>query len=246
MNDWVRLLVEHLLSWPVAVFGICLIFQSPLRALVSSLTSFISRANQLSLKHKDTAVEALADANLQVKKNPAESSEFGLGAGTAISVSKATVPEDLARERDALRDYGKGVTSVQVREESIREELNRLGFSLEDRETAEVLVRQLATLQCVTFFERTYRLIFGSQILAMDFLNTDGPVPATVVEVCFYETARNMEEEFYRDFTYDQWLSFMQDNFLIARDAENLAISIAGRDFLVWTVNSGLSHTKPH
>jgi hypothetical protein len=246
MNDLVKLFLDRVLSWPVSVFGICLIFQSSIRMLLKEFTSFIGRASQLSVKHKDTTVEAMADQNPQVKSGAGSSAEFDLGAGTAISTNKTPISEDVALERNAARDYGKGVASVQYRETSIKSELERLGFRLEEQDTVETLIRQLAAQQCVTFFERTYRVIFGSQISAMDFLNTSSPVPASLIEAVFFDTAKNFEQAFYSDFTFTQWLAFMLENMLIAQDGENFGISVQGRDFLVWMVNSGLPHSKPH
>jgi hypothetical protein len=158
----------------------------------------------------------MTDANLQAKRTVGDSTEFDLGVGTAISVNKAPVSDNIAIERRAAEDYGKGVASVQAREESIKSELKRPGFGFDQQDTIDVLIRQLATLQCISFFERTYRIIFGSQLSALDFLNTSGPVPTNIVEVCFYDTAQNLEPAFYSDFPFAQWLSFLLSNYLIA------------------------------
>jgi len=188
----------------------------------------------------------MADANLQAKKIVGDSTEFDLGVGTAISLKKTPFPDDIVIERRAAQDYGKGVASVQAREASIKSELERLGFSFDQQDTVDVLIRQLATLQCVSFFERTYRIIFGSQLSALDFLNTSGPVPMSIVEAYFYDTAQTLEQTFYSDFPFAQWLSFLLDNFLIAQENDVIGISVGGRDFLVWMVNAGLTHSKPH
>jgi len=188
----------------------------------------------------------MADANLQVKKGAGETADFDLGPGSAISIGKTTISDDKTIERNAVRDYGKGVASVAFREQSIKSELERLGFQLEESDINDVLIRQLAAQLCVAFFERTYRIIFGSQLTALDFLNTGGPHQTAIIEAIFYDTARNMEEAFYTDFSFDQWLSFLLSNSLIAQDGKVVGITVGGRDFLVWLVNAGLSHSKPH
>jgi hypothetical protein len=246
VNDMIRLVIDRLLSWPVAIFGIFLIFQSPIRALLTELTAFIRRASQLRVQHKDTTLEAMADANLQVKKGAGGTADFDLGPGSAISTGKATDSDDNTIERNAVRDYGKGIASVAFREQSIKSELMRLGFQLDEPDIIDVLIRQLAAQLCVAFFERTYRIIYGSQLTALDFLNTGGPYPKAVIESIFYNTARNMEEDFYADFPFDQWLSFLISNSLIVQEGEIVGITVGGRDFLVWLVNAGLSHSKPH
>lgn len=245
MNDWVRLFIDRLLGWPVAAVGISLVFQSPIKSLVRELTAFVGRANHLSLKLKDTTVEALSAANPQAKKGPGNPTDFDLGEGTAISPVREPVG-DVALERDAVLNYGRGVASVKVAETSIRKELERLGFNLYERDTVDLLVRQLAAQLCVTSFERIYRVIFGSQISALEFLNSSGPMPATFVEAAFYETAKNAEESFYSTYPFSQWLSFLTANLMIAREGESLGISIGGRDFLIWMVNVGVSNIKPH
>jgi hypothetical protein len=246
MNDIVKLIIDHLMSWPIATLAICLIFQSPIRVLIGEIASFVRRASQLSVTHKDTTVEAISDASLQAKQGAGDSAESDLGPGSAISVGKASGADDVTAERNAVRDYGKGVASVAYREQFIKSELERLGFTASDAETTEVLVRQLATQLCVSHFERVYRLIFGSQISALDLLNTSGPLLADVIKSIFFTTAGNFEPDFYQNFTFEQWLSFLVASSLVAREDDTLRITVVGRDFLVWTVNAGLSQAKPH
>jgi hypothetical protein len=188
----------------------------------------------------------MVDANLQTKRAVGDSTDFDLGVGTAISVNKAPVSDDIAIERRAAQDYGKGVASVQAREATIKSELERLGFPFDQKDTVDLLIRQLATLQCVSFFERTYRIIFGSQLSTLDFLNTSGQIPTSIVEACFYDTAQNLESTFYSDFPFAQWLYFLLNNYLIAQEDDAIGITVGGRDFLVWMVNNGLTHSKPH
>jgi len=246
MNDWARLLIDRFLGWPVAAVVICLIFQRALRDLLKELTTFLARASRMSVKRGDTTLEATSDARMQVKNTGDDLPDSKLGAGSAIAASRPSESDDLAREREAALDYGKGILSVNQLETAIRDELERLRFPIMDVETGEMLIRQLAASQCVAFFERIYRLIYGSQIQTMDFLNTSGVQDANLIETIFFNTAKGMDETFYRDTNFEQWLSFLLAQSLIAEEAGNLGITVRGRDFLVWTVNAGLTHTKLH
>jgi len=246
MNEYFKLLVEHLLNWPVAILAICLLLKSPIANLLNEVTALVARSNRLSIRHKDTSLEAMAEGTSQTRRAAAKTSDFEIGAGSAISTNISAELKDVEAERNAIIDYGKGVSSVQIREDSIRSELQRLEFDFNSQETVGVLIRQLAALQCVGFFERIYRIIYGSQLGAIDFLNTTAPVNASFVEVCFFDTAKSSESEFYSNFSFEQWLQFLEDSLLISNNEGNLAITQSGRDFLVWTVSAGLTHTKPH
>lgn len=245
MNEWGRLLIEHLLAWPVAVVAICLVFRGPLTDLVKELTAFIARSNHMSLKRGDTTLEAKADASLQAKAAD-ERKDSIIGTGPATALTQASDSGDIVHERQQVLDYGKGSATVANWEQAIKAELERLNFPENDTQTFEMLVRQLATAVMIATFERLYRLIYGSQIDTLNALNTSGPQSPKIIEVIFFDTAKSSDTTFYEDVTFERWLSFLLNQALIVRSDELLTLTLHGRDFLVWMVNSGLSQVKPH
>jgi hypothetical protein len=234
------------LGWPVAAVVICLFFHRPLAGVIKELTAFLARASQMSVRRGDTTVEAKVDAHPQTQNTGDDIPDAKLGAGSAITSNRSSESDDLAREREAAIDYGKGIQSVAILENAINTELERLRFLPAEIETSEMLIRQLAASQCVAGFERTYRLIYGSQLQALDFLNTSGVQDASWVSSIFFDTAKAIDETFYGDSTFEQWSAFLLNQSLIAQEGDSLGITVRGRDFLVWMVNAGLTHAKLH
>ncbi len=128
------------------------------------------------------------------------------------------------------------------REKFIRAELERLHIVPgSDRE--RLLIRLLAGLALVQGFERTYTLIWGSQIAALQALNSAGTVAVQLLQP-WYEQAAAREPELYDGYTFDQWLDFLQGNLLIVRSGENVSISLEGREFLKYLLHQGYSLYK--
>jgi hypothetical protein len=121
-----------------------------------------------------------------------------------------------------------------------------LGFLYPEMDTADVLIRQLAAQQCLTLFESTYRLIFGSQISAMEQINTHGPQSSQTLSGIFYETAKALYPDFYATYSFESWLSFLTRHEMVQKvdDRDEFVLALAGKDFLVWLVNNGLTREK--
>jgi hypothetical protein len=109
-----------------------------------------------------------------------------------------------------------------------------------DRE--RVLIRHLAAAYLYTHFDRTYRLIFGSQLSLLQELNA-APSTRPAVEA-HYTIATLLAPEFYANYSFDQWLHFMIAAVLVRVDGENINITVGGREFLKFVVQEGLSFNK--
>jgi len=181
----IKTLIERVLSWPVAVLILGIIFRHEMAA-------FWSRINHLTFTHGATRVEANAGlASVQnVKVEASEAITGGLRAPTS------SVPDAIQSARQAALDFGKNLEAVQVREEDIRQHLASLAFSDNNPETIQVLVRNLAFAQWIAHSERTYRLIFGSQIAALKYLHENGARPEREIEG-FFDAASIAAPEFY-------------------------------------------------
>ncbi len=242
MNDILRVVIERVISWPFAFIVVCIAFRKPLLAMLNEVTELFKRINQLSIKHKETIVEARTEAIRQVKEVAKEGPEGELGTN---EVATDHVHDDAALEleRQSIRNYGMNVASVQFREAMVRSELARVGFELNDTETADILIRQYSVQYTISSFEKAYRLIFGSQIAAVEFANVNGPVAENILRI-FYDSVIEREPEFYATFSFEQWLSFLLNHGLIFRNDAAFAISIIGKDFLKWLVDEGLPKNK--
>ncbi|MBI2152757.1 MAG: hypothetical protein HYU24_03505 [Candidatus Rokubacteria bacterium] len=128
------------------------------------------------------------------------------------------------------------------REKFITAELERLHIGPgSDRE--RVLIRLLAALSLVQSFERTYTLIWGSQISALQFLNSAGAVRPDLLRP-EYDQAAAREPALYAGYTFDQWLHFLEVNLFILRSADTVTISLEGREFLKYLLHQGYTLYK--
>jgi len=131
---------------------------------------------------------------------------------------------------------------VQQREESIRQDLKKI--QLDSNKTIELLINRLAITELFFLAERLYRLIYGSQLFILKLLNTSGPQPTSVL-LSVYEHAKAQWPDFYAKYSADQYLNFMVGHDLIAASAGTYSITEAGKEFLKWMAEVGLSDQKP-
>jgi hypothetical protein len=114
-----------------------------------------------------------------------------------------------------------------------------------DSERSKLLLKFLAANIIVRGFDSTYYRIYGSQILALQYLN-DGrglAIPATDLKH-FYDSAKNADPAFYGDYAFDGWLAFLESSVLIRRDGENVGITLRGKEFLKYLIDQGYTFLK--
>lgn len=242
-------LIPHLLGWPVASVVLGLIFKNQVSTLLTRLKNFSAKHGSTSLD-----IETLEAAGQKIEKVDvtaagslsASAADVTIAASaTAGAVVDATEPVDEAARR-AMVEFGKGIDVVQAREVDIRAHLARMHFDFNTTETTDILIRNLAYNQAIAVAERTYRLIFGSQLLLLKFLNVGGQ-PKTDSEMRpFYERAKKKNPKFYGSYSYEDWRKFLLDQSLITRDQGHDAywISASGRAFLTWLTSQGLNEEK--
>jgi hypothetical protein len=107
----------------------------------------------------------------------------------------------------------------------------------DDRE--RFLVRFHSTVVLIALFEYIFILIFKSQILALHELNR-GAIPIDDLH-SFYDGAVVQNPAFYAGYSFNQWVSFMRSYALVTDVGPDLAISVRGREFLKYLVETGKS-----
>jgi hypothetical protein len=128
-------------------------------------------------------------------------------------------------------------------ETNIKTELNTASLNPPERE--EILVKYLASNQIAVAFERTYFLIFGSQLSALQLLaSSPGGVEDIEKLRPFYEQAKSKNPEFYGSYSFESWEGFLQGQVLMGRKENKAAITIRGKEFLKYLVDQGYSLKK--
>jgi hypothetical protein len=127
-------------------------------------------------------------------------------------------------------------------EEGIKNDLaqrNLLGA-----EAVPVLVRYLAGMQIAMGFEESYRLIWGSQLSLLTYLNSQPEgQPAEALRL-FYTLASSQYPEAYDGYSFESWVGFLKDHLLVREDGGRLRITVRGREFLAYLTRMGRTYAK--
>jgi hypothetical protein len=133
---------------------------------------------------------------------------------------------------------------VRIAEDTIVRELEQRKI-VEHAEREKVLIKYLAVCQNALRHENAYRLIWGSQLFALEMLNASfvGIPPEHLQPIYADAVAKN--EDVYRAYSFDQWTGFLKQANLVREDSGAYHITIEGRDFLRFLVEQGRSRVKP-
>jgi hypothetical protein len=151
----------------------------------------------------------------------------------------AAAPEDV----EALMKVGEGSVVVHRNETSIKQDLTTRKLNT-DSESERILVRHLAIAQAGLWFERTYYMIFGSQIRLLKHLNeTKKPVDMDFVDKFFSGLQQNFPQAF-SSWTSEQYLAFMLISSLMEKTEAGIGITPEGSEFLIEMTRRGLAEGK--
>jgi len=173
--------------------------------------------------------------------------------GRIRSISKTGITTDPAQQKagTAERDP-RAEAEAMMRELDnalIREVEEHIKNQLRERnllgaEGVPVLTRYLASAYTVLSFEQNYRVIWGSQLSLLTYLNAEGDgQPAEAIR-SFYTLAAVQYPDAYINYSFESWLGFLKDQLLLREDAGRLRVTIRGREFLAHLTRAGLSHNK--
>ncbi len=104
-----------------------------------------------------------------------------------------------------------------------------------DRE--RYLIRYSATVLGTALFEYLWWQIFGSQLRLMQTLNSKA-LPLEDARRYYDEGAQN-RPEFYKAYSFEQWLAFLREAIFIVESGSTVQITIRGREFLKYLTHCG-------
>jgi len=217
-----------------------LLFREPLTSLVARINNIKTPGFELAAPH----------ASAQLTEKTPEPPEALRGeivsvpAKAAVTSTVAITGDALAARREAVRNLGKGFALIDEDVETIKGQLVTMDMPLDSEDTAQILVRHLATTQLMLRCERTHRLIFGSQIAALHLMNMQGPQPESAIKlIC--EGARTKETQFYGSYNFENWIRFLIDELTVRCDDSLYAITVYGRSYLEY-IGVFSPAPKPH
>lgn len=220
------MLIERLLSWPVATVLLGLVFKQPLERLINRIDLFKGPGIEVSTPI-DSAAKQLMNDGAQKGSD--------LLAIPAQEQTLLPISDELEKRRDAVLSYGGNDEMLLAQMGEIEANLKSLQFRLDSKETVLLLIRHLAATQILHKAEQLYRLIFGSQIEVMRYLNEYGPQPEAAIRP-YFDRAKAESPAFYKTYTFENWIGFPLSQQAIAFENETYGISLFGRQFLLWLV----------
>jgi hypothetical protein len=138
---------------------------------------------------------------------------------------------------------GPGDPVVQEAERLLRENLH-LDAAQDTEHQVRTLLGTAAQLSIAWVCERAYSSIFGSQIGALQFLNSQ-PATRGIVRTN-YDVAAANNSELFEHYSFDQWLGFLVNNNLITVQGDEVQITNLGRIFIQYLVQQGLPLWRPN
>ncbi len=95
------------------------------------------------------------------------------------------------------------------------------------------LIRNLATITILAFFESTWHSIFASQLTALEQLNK-GFLKIEDLRPYFQINAEQRPQ-----YQFESWFGYLKTQVLIRQDGYNVGITVRGREFLKYLVENG-------
>lgn len=132
---------------------------------------------------------------------------------------------------------------IKITEDKIYEDLKERKLDTSN-DTTKLLVRHLAITQVSLDYEKIYNFIFGTQITFLRRLNEVMVSGTTQEYVESYFINIQDNNDGFKEWNLEQYLSFLNTNQLITIDGKVYHISKKGHDFLLWLIKTGHNETK--
>lgn len=214
LENIVRIL--EVLAWPIVLFVIFLILKEPIK-------NFINRIK--SIGYKGTGIETETP-----KKQSDEESQ--------IEKLKKEKPNEYLEK---IKSYFAPET-IGLFKEAITKESQVDTYETAD-EREEVLFTYSQLMYIIMHFNRIYSSIYGSQINILQRLNSSVFETKESLKE-YYEFAKSSFPKTYEKYSYDNYMNYLISFGLIIEEGGEIKITILGKDFLRYIVESGYSFYK--
>jgi len=167
----------------------------------------------------------------------------GLGSGGSEPILPGQDdPGGSSTEKQLSETQTDPVPAVENQVKILRRQLDEAESTLNiNRETA--LLRALARSNLREHFERTYRHIWGSQLHALQKLNSVVTSNTGVLKP-FYDLAATQHPSVYENYSFDEWLRFLEGQSLLILRDDIVEITMEGQEFLKYLVDQRLDTDK--
>lgn len=150
--------------------------------------------------------------------------------------SQAAAEEDRGTSAEGfMRSFDNRLLVDQ--EEAIRRDLEANGLTDPDH-LEKVLIRSLAATQIQSHFERAYSAIWDSQITLLRQLNAIAAGLSVEDAEAFYGEVV-ADHPALEEYEFPKYLAFLESHNLARVEDDRLYLTLMGREFLKWMVESG-------
>jgi hypothetical protein len=158
-----------------------------------------------------------------------------------IQQQTAQVEKDPGDEAEKLLRQFEGQLFQEV-QEHVTKDFQARGLSGDAG--LKMAIRYIAVFKIAQDFEYIYRLIFGSQLRLLSYLNTERQHHPRETLRTFYTVASTDYSQIYEHRTYEEWLAFLFQSALIREDNGQLAITVKGCEFIAHLAKLGYTLDK--
>ncbi len=134
---------------------------------------------------------------------------------------------------------------LRERENNIRNELKTRGIANE-QEIIKILNRACASLQLTLQWEQIDKIIFGSQLAMIVQMNAHPAGLSVEAMKTYYDAAVKQFPEVYMNYTFEQYVNYLVSAQLILKGGSGYQVSLEGKEFMVWLVQTGRTHARPN
>ena len=136
----------------------------------------------------------------------------------------------------------KEVTNLQADIRGLIEtQISELPGGPEDK--IELLTKNLAFQQAMSLFDRINNTIFGSQVELLRHMNSKLPAPCKEPDlVQFYDAAKEKNPEQYKNYSFENYMFFLESFSLVTKHTDSWAINDMGIDYLMYLASPGPQH----
>lgn len=213
--------VVEILAWPIAAILIALIIVLLLRNSLSDILKRISKINYGKIEAEVS----------QIKQEKSDKSIF----------EQEKIDKPTEHIEKALGIFSRDTLE---RSQNLVETESKVKEIQDSTKKAEVLLKYAQAIYLILSFERIYNTIFGSQLLILDYVNTDSDQTKADLKR-FYDNAKEKYPALYESYSYDDYFNFLISFELIVLNENNTySITWMGRDLLKFLVETGKTLNK--
>jgi hypothetical protein len=226
MDTWMKILelvvkILEVISWPLVVFIVFFILREPLKNFINNIKKigYGNAGIETGISNKQFDDE---------EKSPIE------------LLSKGVSNKDIDK---AINQFSS--ETMELFATSVKKETN-LDSLRTPEERQEILFKYSQVIYLIMHFNKIYNSIYGSQLNLLHRLNSSMFENKDTLNG-FYDYAKKSFPKFYEGYSYDNYLDYLFSfNLIVLENDNSIKITVLGRDFLKYIIETGLSIDKQY